>query len=244
MHGLADLHATTGEWPAHLAALGGARTVIAPAHPGWMGSLGAESLEGPEDYAFHYADLLDALGLSTVDVVAASIGAWFAAELAIRHPGRVGRLVLVCPLGLHVPGADDVPTFFGAVAPRGIGGLSEARAVLFADAEGPVARATLPDDMDRDAQLRWFTGLTGAARVGWAAPHFQSRRLTRHLFRIRCPVLVLGGRSDRLVPASHIKRWVGLLPQAEHALIDATGHAGVLEQPGAVAAAALRFLEG
>ena len=72
----------------------------------------------------------------------------------------------------------EVPPFFGAVAPRGIGGAGEARRLLFADPDGAPALPALPDVMTTEQQLLWFGGLAGAARLGWKAPHFQSRKLT------------------------------------------------------------------
>ena len=53
----------------------------------------------------------------------------------------VRRLVLIDPLGVHVRGV-EVPPFFGAVAPRGIGGAGEARRLLFAEPGGDRGDAT------------------------------------------------------------------------------------------------------
>ena len=131
-----------------------------------------------------------------------------AAELALRHPSRVRRLALLAPLGLHVPDV-EIPPFFGAVAPRGVGGFGEARALLFADPASTVANEALPDTMDREQQLRWFTGLSGAARLGWQWPHFQSRSLTKHLWRVDAPTLLVFGAVDQLAPLSLLAMELG-----------------------------------
>ena len=194
-----------------------------PALPGWNDTP-LDGFDDVDDYVFWLLDVLDELALERPVLVGDSFGGWLAAELAVRHPDRIGLLVLISPLGLRVDGCSP-PPFFGAVAPRGIGGFGEARRLLFADPDGPVALATLPDDLDRDRQLAWFGGLAGAARLGWDAPHFQSRKLTSRLGRITCPTLVLVGEHDQLVPAPLADAWVRGIPDATLRTHPDAGHA-------------------
>jgi pimeloyl-ACP methyl ester carboxylesterase len=109
--------------------------------------------------------------------------------------------------------------------------MGEARRVLFGDPDGDIASDALPDVMSRDAQLLWFGGLAGAARLGWDAPHFQSRTLTRRLGRISVPVLVLRGDHDALVPAETARAWVDGLPSARLGEVAGAGHCLPLERP-------------
>ena len=244
LHGLCDIHAVYGgeRWTPFLARLAASVDVIAPALPGYNASAGLEDFDDVEDYVWHLADLFDAVGLTAVDVVAHSLGGWFAAELALRRPELVRRLVLLDPLGVHVRGVEILP-FFGAVAPRGIGGAGEARRLLFAEPEGPVALDALPDVMTTEQQLLWFGGLAGAARLGWKAPHFQSRKLTERLGRIRVPTLVVRGEHDLLVPAEAAQAWVGSVPGARLLEVPGAGHCLPLERPE-VAAEVEGFLVG
>ncbi len=234
LHGLCDVHAALPADRAtpFLAALAARRHVVAPALPGYSGSDGLENMRDVEDVVFHLVDLLDALSLPAVDVVGHSLGGWMAAELALRRPERVRRLVLVAPVGLHVPGV-EVPPVFAAVAPRGVGGFGEARRIFFADPDGAAAVDALPDTMAEEQQLRWFGGLAGAARLGWKAPHFQSRQLARRLGRIGVPTVVVGAEQDVLVPAPAVRAWAGGIPGAEERTLPGTGHAAVLESPQA-----------
>jgi pimeloyl-ACP methyl ester carboxylesterase len=243
LHGLADVHAV---WPpeeptALLHALAAEREVIAPALPGYLGSDALDACADVEDHAFHLADLLDALGLDTVDIVGCSFGGWLAAELALRHPGRVGRLALVDPLGLHARGEPGA-LFFGAVAPRGVGGYAEVRGVLFADPDSEIALAAFPDQPDRDRMLRWFTGLSGAAQVGWTAPQLRNPKLGPRLGRVRTPTLLVWGARDLIAPVAHGERWRDALPDARFEVVDDAAHCAQLEQPDQVARLVLEFL--
>ena len=49
-----------------------------------------------QDYADDAKDLLDLLGIKHAPVVGVSFGGMGAQELAIRHPNKVGKLVLCC----------------------------------------------------------------------------------------------------------------------------------------------------
>jgi pimeloyl-ACP methyl ester carboxylesterase len=232
LHGLCDIHANFDgtNWTAFLAALSDNFTVIAPALPGYNGSSDAVSLDDIEDYVWHLVDLLDVLAPGPVDVIGHSLGGWFGAELALRHPDKVRRLMLVSPLGLHVAG-ETVPSFFGAVAPRGVGGFGEGRRLLFADPEGEVAGEALPDAMDEDQQLLWFAGLAGAARLGWKAPHFQSPKLTQRLGRITVATLVVRGEQDLLMTERAARAWADGLVRAWLVEVPDTGHCVALEWP-------------
>ena len=243
LHGLADVHslAPSEPPPRLLRALAERREVIAPALPGYSGSDPLDPRADLEEHSFAVIDLLDALGLERVDVVGSCFGGWMAAELALRQPSRVGDMVLIAPLGLHVPGDAGV-AFFGAAAPRGIGGFGEVRGVLFAESDEPVALEALPDDPDADRALRWFGGLAAAAALGWGAPQLCDRRLGARLHRIGTPTLLVWGAEDRLAPLTHAHAWLGGLPAARLEVVDAAGHCVHLEAPDRVAELVVDFL--
>src|SRR3954462_14290331 len=90
------------------------RRLIAPSHPGFGKSSLPEWLDSVDDIAHIYLELLDTLGLSKVDVVGCSIGGWIAAEMATKVPERVGRRVMVGPVGFKVASQEklDPPDIF------------------------------------------------------------------------------------------------------------------------------------
>ena len=64
------------------------------------------------------AELLRALGLDRVVVVGNSMGGFIAAELAIQHPDRVERLVLVSAAGVSQIERREAPALIGRGAGR------------------------------------------------------------------------------------------------------------------------------
>jgi pimeloyl-ACP methyl ester carboxylesterase len=85
--------------------LGPGFRLIAPSRFGYLGStlpVGA----APADQADAFAELLDALDLDTVPVFGYSAGGPAAIQLALRHPQRVGALVL---LASALPGRSGRP---------------------------------------------------------------------------------------------------------------------------------------
>lgn len=97
------LHGEDG--PASMAAtidhLGVEHQVIAPTHPGWVGTERTPELNAVGALARAYLDLLAGDRARDVVVVGASFGAWVGAQMAIDDTqGRIAALVLIGPIGL------------------------------------------------------------------------------------------------------------------------------------------------
>lgn len=88
------------------------RTVIIPDQPGFGESHRPDLTAAP--YAKTSVDallrILDAEGLDTVDVVGNSLGGMVATHLALEHPDRVRRMVLMGPGGIAPPLLAPQPT--------------------------------------------------------------------------------------------------------------------------------------
>ena len=145
LHGLCDMHAVwAGDAGTDVStAWRRASTSWRPLCPGTTAAPGSRTSTTSRTTCGTSSICARPPGSDDVDVVGHSLGGWFGAELALRRPELVRRLVLLGPLGVHVPGV-EVPPFFGAVAPRGIGGAGEARRLLFADPGGPWRRRRCP----------------------------------------------------------------------------------------------------
>ena len=55
-----------------------------------------------DDLSYFYLDLLDQLDLRDLTVVGVSLGAWIAAEIAVKSTARISRLVMADAVGIKV----------------------------------------------------------------------------------------------------------------------------------------------
>lgn len=242
LHGIADLHGvTTHPQPFHEALAGSVR-LIAPAHPGCAGSAEDETLESIEDLVFHLLEVLDVLGISRFDVLGTCIGGWLAAELAVRHPERVGRLVLIGASGLFVEGQPISDLFMMAQAENG--SIRPLRAMLFNDPDSEAAESLFADEIaDVESGLLRYKAFRFASRIGFKPPYFYHRKLIDRLHRYGGPALVLWGEHDRMVPVAHAEAYLNGLRGGRLEFIAGCGHSPHIEAPAKTADSVLRFLK-
>src|SRR6266436_4353750 len=196
--------------------------VLVPTHPGFGKSEGFDQVDTIEDMAFHYLELLDALGLQKVILGGVSLGGWIAAELAVRWPERVERLWLADAPGLWV---DDQPLgdLFRVMNDR-----DQLSRLLFHDPDGYIAKLVIADNPPEDRMLTAYQSLTVLARLVWARPY--DPKLAGRLHRISCPVLLVWGADDRLVPPAYGEAYRKHIAQAEIKFISNCGHLPMFEQ--------------
>lgn len=244
LHGFADVHGAVPGWLPFHEALAASTRLLAPAHPGCGASTGIEQVDGVEDLVFHYLDLLDALGLDRVDVVGSCLGGWIAAELAVRHPHRVAGLVLLGAVGLHVPGA-PIADLFMLSQRADFGKHTDLRALLFREADAPLALTMFPDRYAAlPEELLRYQYLTFAARIGWNPPYFYDRKLRPRLRRITVPTLIVWGREDCFVPLSHAEAYREGIKGSKLVVLDGAGHSVWLEEPERCAKLVAEFVGG
>jgi pimeloyl-ACP methyl ester carboxylesterase len=243
LHGFADVHGVAADLQPFHKRLAQSARVIAPAHPGCAGT---DELAGGcsiDDVLFHYLEVLDALGLARFDLAGHCVGGWIAAELAVRHPERVRRLILIGACGLFVAGQPIGDVFMHAQPERGVD-YTTLRALLFESASAPVALRFFPDGRgDIEEEMRRYQMLRFGSFVGFKPPYFYNRPLIERLHRARMPASVIWGERDAMVPRAHGDAYVaGLLGAERLSLVAGAGHAVPLEQPDATAAIVTGFL--
>lgn len=222
------------KWSPLLDKLAATRRVIAPSLPGFPGAAGHDDLDTLFDWILATHDVLAAAGLRGADLMAVSVSAPLAAEVAAVWPDFVRRLVLVAPFGLfdvNEPSAD-----IWAQRPGHLPGLVCAE------------RETYQDFIEQPAgvdatewKVEQMRALEAAARYLFPTGN---TGLIKRLHRIQCPLLLLRGSADRIMPAAYIDNFAtGVSGRAVvHEIADA-GHLADLDQPDAVALAVREFLE-
>lgn len=226
------LHGMVGNPGVHpfLESLAGTgRHVVAPNLPGFTGSPACEDLRTLHDWVVATSEAIDLAGITGTAMVASSVGAMLALEVAAVRPEAFSHLVLVAPFGLY-DDADPVADPFATT-------LSQQRAVLTVD---PAVTAPFFDDVTgrtaeeliEDGVARYLTR-TAAAQLIWPVPEFG---LSTRIHRVRCPVTLVWGAEDRVIPPSYARRFGALLPNVGAVnVVERAGHLAEWDQPGAVA---------
>lgn len=207
--------------------------LLVPNHPGFGKSGGFDQIDTIEDMAFHYVELFDALGLDEVILGGVSLGGWIAAEFAIRWPERVKRLWISGAPGFWVD-EEPLPDLFRYMQDR-----RKLRELLFSDANSHMADLVIQEDPDEERLLAAYQAMTVLARLVWDRPY--DPKLGARLHRVQCPVLLLWGEDDRLVPPSYGKAYQKYLPQAEWRTIPRCGHVPMFEREAEFVEAVAKF---
>ena len=176
------------------------------------------------------------LGIEDPVVIGNSMGGFVGAELAVRFPTRVSKLVLVAAAGLSTEYLQREPLLAGARAFM----VLTARTGLRGD--GMVRRPRLRR-LALQAVVRYPEKLSVALATelvqGANAPGFVDsfEALLTYSFRdklerIEAPTLIVWGRNDMLVPAADAEGYEHLIGDNAHSVIfEDTGHLPMLERP-------------
>jgi len=231
LHDVWDVHTAQGSMFAFHVQLAQKFHVTVPAHPGCGESDSIGSIADIDDLAFHYFDLLDALGIKSATILGVGLGGWIATEMAVRNPERIGRLALIGAFGLQSQDALIADAFMYSQHRDG-GIMQELREILFKDANSSIAKSIVPDGrVNIPDEVRRYKALTLGGRVGWEPPYFHNRKLKDRLHRISCPTLLVWGAHDRFVPIANGRTYAENIPNAALKVVDGSGHSAIIEQP-------------
>jgi 2-hydroxymuconate-semialdehyde hydrolase len=152
--------------------------------------------------------LLDALGLKKAHVVGNSFGGAIALALAIRHPERIGRLVLMGSVGVPFPISEGLDAVWGYHP-----SLANMKKLLDVFA---YSRELVNDEL---AELRYrasirpgfqesFSAMFPAPRQRWVDAMASSKADIRALAH---ETLIIHGRDDKVIPLSNsltLLQWI------------------------------------
>lgn len=234
LHGIGGRAALWAETVAALAP----RPVLALDQPGYDGA--RAPMASFAEWADAAVALMDEAGVAQADLVGHSLGGMIALEIALRHPGRVRRLVIVASspaFGSRDPAFRDA--FLAArQKPLDEGlGMAGVAAALVPGMLGPVA-----------APKAAPTAIAAMASVNEAAYRATLAVLTgfdrrADLPRITQPALLIAGESDATAPPRGMARMADAMPDARLIVIPGVGHLLPLEAPEAFHAALHDFLD-
>ena len=189
-------------------------------------------------FAADVALLLTAIGASPAHIVGLSLGGMVAQQLGIAYPHVVRSLVLLSTLpGIWPPTREIVRVGVSRLRP----GAPPSMAVIASS----VAQSLFPGKEDgllrRVTEQRLAGNDPGAYRRATLA--VARYRPGNDLRKITCPVLIVAGDSDRVVPGEYQARLRGGIRHAEFVTVCGGGHACNVDYADEVNAAALAFLE-
>lgn len=188
-----------------------------------------------EQYALDVVGLADHLGLDRFTYIGHSMGGLIGMQLAVTHPERLERLVLVAPApsgGLHSPQADQYHTLKADRRKRGA--VDEALEEQLA-----TAAREQPADVLRTRIERNFAVSDGHHEGSWTS--MQGIDLSARLGEIAIPTLMMAGAADSLL-AANLEDF-GRLRNATLHVFSRVGHGLPYEIPEEFTAVLADFLE-
>lgn len=176
--------------------------------------------------------VLDAAGIAKAHVYGISLGGMIAQEVALRHPDRVGALVLGATTagGEHAVAADDETLAF--FRRRGEMSAEEAVWASVPYNYGPRTRAEGAQLIGEDIVQRLRYPIEPepyAAQLAAALGHDAYARLGR----VEAPTLIVHGHADRMVAPANARILADAIPGAEVHLIAEAGHLYPTDAPEA-----------
>ena len=191
----------------------------------------SERVPGPyttAEMADDAVSVLDAAGVGSAHVYGISLGGMIAQEVALRHPDRVGALVLGATTrggGAHVPASDDVVAFVRLRAQ-----LTAEHAVWASVPINYAARTR------RDGGHRIAEDIAQRLRFPVEAEYYSAQLAAANghdarVEDIRAPTLVVHGEEDVLIPPANGERLAADIPGAELSMWPGAAHLYFTDEP-------------
>jgi len=205
----------------------------------------------PDEMLAFLVGFLDAVRIRRAVIVGHSMGAGLAIGMALDHPDRVAKLVLISGLPADVTGSLTNPTIRRALDTSAPAWLVSFGNWLFGGlfTEGVLRELVYdqtkltPAVLDRSQRNRKRPGLFGPLlTVGKNLPVWESRFASR-IGAISQPTLILWGEEDQVFPIEVGRRLHRQVPGSTFAGIPEAGHLPQWERPDIVNPRLIDFLQ-
>ncbi len=222
IHGSGPGVSAWANWRLTIPALAKQYRVIAPDMAGFgFSERQPNAVYNMDNWVAQAVGLLDALGIAKASVVGNSFGGALALALAIRHPERVNKLVLMGSVGVPFTITDGLDRVWGYEP-----SLETMKSLLDIFA---YSRALVTDEL---AELRYqasiregfqesFASMFPAPRQQWVdamtSKQEDIRALPHH-------TLIVHGRDDKVIPLQNAYDLVSLIDHAELHVFGQCGH--------------------
>ena len=182
-------------------------------------------------YVQQVDDVMDAAGVRAATICGVSFGGLIASSFAARHAAKVSGLCW--PPRFRRPGGPTpAPSSScerrGSLSPLFCVGSLRMCPEIFA-AKGSWSGAAFAAQHASTVLANMFSPRLMARRAGMVT----SLDVERQLADVRCPVLMVTGESalDRVVPVSLTREYRRIWPHATEAVLQRTGHLGLITRP-------------
>ena len=179
-------------------------------------------------------------------LVGNSMGGFTGAEIAIRHPERVERLVLVDAAGISITRAFDKATMQAAkvISPPVSADPAAIKRIFSRPAFIQAAFGTVMRHPTRLARDLLAEQIHGTGKPGFlpAMKALLTYDFTDRLGEISCPTLIVHGSEDFLVPLGDAFEFERRIPRSTTLILEDTGHVPMIERPQTFNDALVEFL--
>jgi pimeloyl-ACP methyl ester carboxylesterase len=200
-----------------------------------------------EQMADDASNLLSALNIPEAKVFGVSMGGMIAQELTLRHPEQVAKVVLGCT----TPGGPNAKM----AAPEVVTKLVEGTKLMASNPEQGldiILPLLYPEEFAKahpEIKQLMLAGMkmmppTPTDSVDRTVAGIMMFNAFDRLGQIKCPVLVVHGEKDLLIPIENAQLLKSRIPQAEVFVIPNAGHAFQAADPIGIHNRIVQFLKG
>lgn len=199
----------------------------------WRGFGGTPHVPGPFSYADDVIRVMDALGIEKAAIMGCSFAGSTAMQVAIEHPERIERLVLVAPgvPGYDFPDPPELAERFSEADTAFENGDIE-RALSLMEQLWLVGPNRKPDQVDAGYLAQARTLLAAADRPDNGAVSRDAQWSAEgRLSALTMPILVIAGTEDVPSILNGVEFLRETLPHARVEIIDHAAHLPSMERP-------------